>query len=159
LRPRRFTMGKDPTKEQIYFSFNSIQYEIWMLRESFQLIIRSSVNKHNDETYLNRKVLLNVSIENFAVHARNLIEFFSSERDLKPRFYTIHEFPETDIQFTGDDHWRRINNQISHIDKTRGEQKKLGTKGEWNIIRSRIEEQIKIFTDDLKPEFKSRLND
>jgi hypothetical protein len=145
-------MGRKPTQKQIEQGAHSIYYEIWMLEESYNWISKAAAGMAAGEHSNDLQVSLNIGLESFAIHARNLIEFFSGKRDLKPDFYTVGAFPIATVDFTGVGNWEKMNNQIAHIGKTRGEESKLGEYGEWEQIKCALDARIRLFYDNLSSE-------
>jgi hypothetical protein len=65
-----------------------VPYEVHMLRGTYQRIFRPLVPALED------RIANNAAIESFAIHARNLLEFFSNSRkDLKARSSLMGPIP------------------------------------------------------------------
>jgi hypothetical protein len=137
------------TDQQISDCFlEHLPYEIDMLRGTLSLL---RVGDINPIAHYSR-------IESFAIHARNLLEFFMrrGECDFDPRIFAIEGYElYSQTQILDADLIKKINEQISHLskDRTRNPNEKLGPT-DWETISASLEAEIERFAINLSKLFK-----
>jgi hypothetical protein len=99
-------------KEQIDMLVEHLPYELNMLDGAYELL--ANVEGEDDHA----KMLTNVYIECFFLHARNLIEFFTKTQK---RTASASMFTHKRIDYELPDLMDQINDQISHPNLARGD--------------------------------------
>jgi hypothetical protein len=103
----------------------------------------------------------NVFIEGFALHARNLIDFFwknlpPKAKDAVGRHFTDESYsPFNDVDPTRNDGYAKINKQISHVtyDRVDKNEDKLGPEDR-KMLFDMIESEIQNFTNHVRAPYK-----
>ena len=138
--------GKKDTKRDVLL--RHLKYELVMLNHTFQQLQMKSLPQNE----------VNVLIESFCLHARNLIDFFSDSHKDKGREAAAWHFTKDTYRPPAKPKGlcEKINAQILHIryDRTSAASEKIGTADRlalWTLVRNRVA----YFLEELRPEYQS----
>jgi hypothetical protein len=138
-------MAKPNLTENRRFFDEHLHYEIQMFRFTYIALASAS----------HTQAMANALIECFLLHSRNLIEFFKNKNDFDPRMFTSNF--ELNKRFVGDGALIRINSCVSHISVARAkvDASKIDAQERQELFEA-IEQEVKRFTDALRPEFRAQ---
>jgi hypothetical protein len=122
-----------------------LPYEIEMMRDAIHaLATRDKLSWFEKNAF----------IETFCLHARNLIEFFERRGDYGPHSFTDAAKFNLNSGVLSVRTLRRINQQISHLNKRRTDDARQKINGDrLNEMHRAIEAEIERFVQHLKPEW------
>ncbi|WP_299817001.1 hypothetical protein [uncultured Roseibium sp.] len=123
-----------------------LKYEVDMLRATHILILNSP----------DSQIVINVLIESFCIHARNIIEFLKNHGacDVDPRWFTGENY-KVDRNFLKKSLGDRVNAQIAHLshNRTTDSKKKIDAKDRKELSDA-VELQLSRFYNNLKVEWR-----
>lgn len=124
-----------------------LRYEMEMLSNTYAILANPP----------NNQLLVNVFIESFCVHARNIIEFVMNHHacDVDPRWFTNDNY-QIRRDFLRKSLRDRVNAQIAHLsyERTTDTKKKIGSQDRKELVDV-VEQQLSRFHGHLKDEWKS----
>jgi hypothetical protein len=132
-----------------------VTYEIDMLVATYTLMKQMEVSKLVTDEETN-KVICNALVESFAIHARNLIDFFNSKQGGNPKEFAP-EYEPTVVNEIGSKLDRKLNTQIAHLtyQRTDDPKNKIGS-GERETLLRHLLPEIDSFSRRLKDEWQAR---
>jgi hypothetical protein len=130
------------------FVKHQIPYERWMMREALEAARRGAPSQFQH----------NLHVEGFALHVRNLIEFFKNGDScgFNPTDFTTKAF-SVNRKFIRDTLVEMINTQISHLTTARTEKsEEKFDEPDWKETADAVEEELNRWIASLAPEWATK---
>lgn len=128
-------------------ALNELHYELWMYNSMLTKLLEMTTlhQIHPDELSNESKVSLNMCLESFLMHVRNLVYFLqdqSRDTDIKCSDFG---FPWVDVKLPSDNQLDAINKYLSHLTWVRVESRSP----QWHFrdMRNELNDKFKIFFD------------